>query len=204
MPRKQWLLANRYCRNARLDEEEFALLVWLWLGGHSARSARGMFSELGHTPPPSVKTTARYFRRFGYVLSEMTIEREFITEFPAWGAVRNSDLALYIETFEFAAREAIEKALGSYEYKIYRELHGERPFIQTTGDVDLEIRHISALRYGIRSPYRGDLALAAFRIKTKATLAKDASDEEFHRVMAESFLIELEERPMDISRYRWR
>ncbi|MBN9889385.1 hypothetical protein [Salipiger abyssi] len=204
MPRKEWLPANRYCRNARVDEEQFALLVWFWLGGYSSRAARSGIMELELQAAPSVKTIANYFCRFGYVLSEMTIERQFLSDFPYLKNVRLNDLELYIEIVEHVAEETIQHALDAYGYTVYRALYGDKPYIQTTTALELEVRHISALRKGIKPPYRGDLALAAYRLMTKEAVGEDASDEYFHRVMAENFLAELEERPMDISKYRWR
>lgn len=204
MPRKEWKPKNRYCRGTRLDEHSFSALVRLWLEGLSARKAALALSELRDCQSPDPKTIARYMRRFGYILSDLTIEKDVRSGLPGFVSLRTNDLGAYIEAIEMMSRETIERALESYDYRVYRELHRDTPFLQTTGELELEIRHISALRRGIRSPYRGDLALAVFRLSVRASLATDASEDDFRDVMVYRFLRSLERKPMNISRYSWR
>lgn len=137
-------------------------------------------------------------------MSDLTIEKDIRIGFPGFVNLYANDLGAYIEAIELMSRDTIEYALESYDYRVYRELHRDTPFLQTTGKLDLEIRHISALRRGIRSPFRGDLALAVFRLSVRASLAEDASEDEFRDIMVERFLKSLERKPMNISRYSWR
>lgn len=203
MPRKQWEPKNRYCKNTRLDEASFTTLVRLWLEGYSARKSAVAMADAEGIRSPEPKVTARYMRRFGYTLSELTIEREICLGFPGFAKLRRHDFGEYIEAIEMMARETVENALESYDYRIYRTLHGNTPFLETTGELELEIRHISALRRGIRPPYRGDLALAVFRLSVRASLAKDANEHEFRDEMVRLFLQALENDPMDISKNAW-
>jgi hypothetical protein len=133
------------------------------------------------TPDP--KVIARYMQRFGFILSEMTIERDWAFDFPSFRVLKVTDIQAYIVNIEAMAFMRIEDALSNFEYQIYRELDGATTFLHDTEKLHYEIRHICTLRRGIAPPYRGDLALAKFRLDTRETLASEANEEDFISTM---------------------
>lgn len=153
---------------------------------------------------PDPKVAARYMQRFGFVLSEMTIERDWSYDIPVLRVMKVGDPNAYLDFVETRARALIKEALNRFEYRIYRELSGAAPFLQEEEKLAFEIRRICTLRRGFKPPYRGDLALAHFRLSTRDTLASDANDEEIVDAMLDQLLLDLEERPMSIGRSPWR
>lgn len=206
MPRREWIKKNRYCRNSRLDEKSFEMLVFLWFSEFSARSAARVMAsmkQIGMVQAPDAKTIAGYMQRFGFVLSEITLERDFLKEHPGFEVIRSADEALYVETIEMKAQATVEHALGTHSYRVYHALYGDAYNLETTGELALEIRRMNALRRGIKPPYRGDLAMALYRLSTREAIGEEASIDEFRRAMAGAFLQELARRPMDIGRGRY-
>ena len=158
----------------------------------------GGLNRTGIVQAPGAMTIARYMKRFGFVLSEMTIEKDFLQEHPGFEAIRRLNKALYIETIEMRAQASVEFALSAHDYRVYYALHARKDFLETTGELDLEIRHINVLRRGIKAPFRGDLALALFRLEVRNELAAEKDTEEFRQAMLTKFLTYLEQHPMDI------
>ncbi|KUJ77225.1 hypothetical protein AVO44_17720 [Ruegeria profundi] len=153
---------------------------------------------------PDPKVAARYMQRFGFVLSEMTIERDWAFENPSYRTEKVGDPLSYLYAIETRAQFILEEALSSFEYRIYRELSGSAPYLQKEEKLAFEIRRICTLRRGIKPPYRGDLALAHFRLSTREALESTASDDEIVHAMLGQILIDLEERPMSIGGGFWR
>ena len=194
---------GRY-RNARLDEASFIELVRLWLAGASARKAISLMKTQDGIRAPDPKVAARYMQRLGFVLSEMTIERDWAFDNPSYRTAKITDPTSYLYSIETRARFMLEEALSTFEYRIYRELSGASPVLQEGERLAFEVRRICTLRRGIKPPYRGDLALAIFRLSTREALESDASDEEIVDAMLGEVLVDLEERPMSIGRGSWR
>jgi hypothetical protein len=203
LPRREWIRKNRYCRNARLDEKSFEMLVFLWFSEFSARSAARVMAsmaQIGIVQPADAKTIASYMQRFGFVLSGLTLERDLLREHPGFEIIRAEDHALFIETVEMRAKATVEHALGTHSYRVYQALYGKVSSLETTGELALEIRRMNALRRGIKPPYRGDVAMALYRLSTREAIGGEASADDFRRAMANSFLEELARHPMDIGR----
>ncbi|AJE47962.1 hypothetical protein SAMN05443573_102237 [Celeribacter indicus] len=161
--------------------------------------------QLGLVQTPDAKTIAGYMQRLGFALSEMTLERDFLREHPGFEVTRREDEALYVKTIEMRAQATVEHALGTHSYRVYRALYGNAFSLETTGELALEIRRMNALRRGIKPPYRGDVAMALYRLSTREAIGEEVSIDDFRRAMAEPFLQDLARRPMDIGRagLRW-
>jgi len=204
VPRREWKPKNRYCRNARLDEASFIELVRLWLAGVSARKAVSTMKAQDGVRAPDPKVAARYMQRVGFVLSEMTIERDWAFDNPSFRVMKVRDPNAYLASIETRARAIVEEALSSFEYRIYRELSGASPFLQEGERLAFEVRRICTLCRGIKPPYRGDLALAIFRLSTREALVGDTSDEDVVEAMLGQLLSELEKRPTNVLGESWR
>lgn len=164
----------------------------------------GGLAQLGVTQSPDAKTVAKYMQRFGFVLSEMTLERAFLQEHPKFYIIREEDHALFIETIEMKAQAVVEHSLRLHSYQVFRALYGDVEWLEISGELELEVRRINAQRRGIRPPYRGDVAMAMYRLRIRETLGAKVDRENLRNSMVREFLHHLDRSPMDIRRASFR
>lgn len=200
MPRKSYAPKNRFVKQSKFGESEFATLVCLYLEGKSAPQAREEYAGMDHPSaanPASTKTIARIFRRLGRYLFYKLVEGRLFWYDVRLATLKSRDYETYDKVIDQIARNFIDNAVHEMDYGDFRVLKDDHPWMDVSDDFRFQIRKLSAARQGIKSDPRADLGLAYFTAMMAMRFPRDASEEEIVHQMLKMLLGWLRDLPLE-------